>query len=50
MRVLMINSVCGTGSTGKIVVGLLRTVREAGEDGRIFYGVGKAEDANSDPS
>lgn len=48
MRVLMINSVCGTGSTGKIVVGLLRTVQEAGEDGRIFYGVGKAEDANSE--
>ncbi len=42
MRVAFINAVCGTGSTGKIVTGLLQSVRAAGGDGRIFFGVGEA--------
>ena len=47
MRVAFINSVCGTGSTGKIVTGLLRSVRSTGGDGRIFFGVGEAHDVAS---
>ena len=42
MRVLWINSVCGAGSTGKIVVGLYNTACRAGHEGKIFYGVGEA--------
>ena len=48
MRVLFINSVCGTGSTGKIVVGLLHSLRASGEDGRIFFGVGEAKGVSTE--
>lgn len=42
MKVLFINSVCGQGSTGRIVVGLLNMLRQNGDDGKIFFGVGEA--------
>ncbi len=44
MRAAFVNAVCGSGSTGKIVTGLLRSLRGAGDDGRVFFGIGKAQD------
>lgn len=37
MRVAIINSVCGIGSTGKICVGLSKMLKENGITNRIFY-------------
>ena len=42
MKVLQINSVCGVGSTGRIVYDLSREMTSAGIDNRIFYGVGQS--------
>lgn len=42
MKVLFINSVCGQGSTGRIVAGLLTQLRQNGDDGKIVFGVGEA--------
>lgn len=42
MRILWVNSVCGTGSTGKIVAALFRAVQTNGGEGRVLYGVGTA--------
>lgn len=42
MKVMLINAVCGTGSTGKIVTDLHHVLREAGEQACIAYGVGNA--------
>ena len=40
MKVLLINSVCGTGSTGRIVTDLHDVIIESGNDARIAFGVG----------
>lgn len=38
MKVLLINTVCGSGSVGKITADIYHTLKEAGEDGIILYG------------
>lgn len=43
MKILMINSVCGTGSTGRICTELADTLREEGHSVFIVYGRGRAE-------
>lgn len=48
MKVLQINSVCGYGSTGNIVVDLYRALKEQGHECCVAYGRGKApEDVQS---
>ena len=42
MKVLQINSVCGYGSTGRIVTDLYKTLNENGHDCVIAYGRGTA--------
>lgn len=42
MKVLQINSVCGYGSTGKIVVDLYNILKEDGQECKISYGRGNA--------
>lgn len=44
-RVLLVNSVCGTGSTGRIVAGIAKQYREKGDTVRIAYGRGDVPDA-----
>ena len=43
MKVLLINSVCGVGSTGKICVDLAKCLKESGHDCVIAYGRGEAK-------
>lgn len=43
MKVVQINSVCGSGSTGKIAVDISRSLNEKGIENYILYGVGKSE-------
>ena len=43
MKVYLINTVCGVGSTGKITAALLHLLKEKGHEGRIAYGVGEAK-------
>lgn len=43
MKVYLINTVCGVGSTGKIATALLGLLKEQGNTGRIAYGVGQAK-------
>ena len=38
MRVLMINSVCGIRSTGRICTGLARELEEGGHEVKIAFG------------
>lgn len=45
MKVYLINTVCGVGSTGKIATALLGLLKEQGHAGRIAYGVGEAKSA-----
>ncbi len=45
LRILQINSVCGTGSTGRITTDLYRTLKEQGHECLIAYGRGKAPGA-----
>lgn len=42
MKVLLINTVCGSGSVGKITADIYHTLKETGEDGIILYGRGEA--------
>ena len=42
MKVLYINAVCGTGSTGRIVTDLASLLRSRGDTARVCYGVGQA--------
>lgn len=42
MKVLFINAVCGTGSTGRIVTGLAAQLRSQGDSARVCFGVGQA--------
>lgn len=41
MKVLQVNSVCGRGSTGRIVVGLHDALRARGDECRVAYGRGQ---------
>ena len=43
MKVYLINTVCGVGSTGKIAAALLQLLKKNGHEGRIAYGVGEAK-------
>lgn len=47
MKVVQINSVCGLGSTGKIVCGIYEVSRKMGIDSYILYGVGNSDFENS---
>ena len=40
MKILLINSVCGVGSTGKICVDLAKLIVSKGDDCVIAYGRG----------
>lgn len=42
MKVALINSVCGTGSTGKICVGIGKSLEKNNIDHKIFYACGKS--------
>ena len=42
MKIVQINTVCGTGSTGKITVDLYHLAEQAGHDARIAYGRGSS--------
>ncbi len=42
MRILQINSLCGTGSTGKIAVDLYNVLKDNGHECKIAYGRGEA--------
>lgn len=44
MKVLMINSVCGIGSTGRICTDIANLLLKAGHECKIVYGRGKAPD------
>ena len=39
MKVLQVNTVCGRGSTGRIVTDLLFCLKENGHSGKIAYGL-----------
>ncbi|MEL7588471.1 MAG: glycosyltransferase [Prolixibacteraceae bacterium] len=43
MKVLQINSVCGTGSTGRIAVDISKVLFEHGIDNKIFFGIASGE-------
>jgi putative colanic acid biosynthesis glycosyltransferase len=47
MNVLQINSVCGVGSTGRIVTDIADTLRKNGHDSYVAYGYGKSNEPNS---
>ncbi|MBO5889414.1 MAG: glycosyl transferase, partial [Clostridia bacterium] len=42
MKILMINSVCGVGSTGRICTDLCDTLEKNGHEVKIAYGRGEA--------
>lgn len=42
MRILLINSVCGTGSTGKIIADIVDLLKKSGHEAKVLYGVGEA--------
>lgn len=42
MKIWMINSVCGVGSTGRLCAQLAESLRAAGHDSRVAYGRGRA--------
>ena len=44
MKVLMINSVCGIGSTGRICTDIAKILIDAGHECKVIYGRGKAPD------
>ena len=48
MKILQINTVCGTGSTGKIAVDIHKLAKSKGYESKIAYGRGEAKDI--DPS
>lgn len=45
MKVLLINTVCGSGSVGKITADIYHTLKAQGEDGIILYGRNEAPDS-----
>lgn len=42
MKILLINSMCGSGSTGRIVVDLYNKIKEQGDTAKVAYGIGRA--------
>ena len=42
MKVLFINAVCGTGSTGNMIAGLISRLRQNDDEGLVAFGVGTA--------
>ena len=48
MRVAIINSVCGTGSTGKICVDISRMLQKNGHTCKVFYGRGNYKNNDID--
>ena len=44
MKVFQVNSVCGTGSTGRIVCDIKQMLKNSGNDCRIAYGRGFFDD------
>lgn len=47
MKVLQINSVCGIGSTGRIVVEIHKLLKERGHESYVAYGREYARDCDS---
>lgn len=47
MRIFLVNSVCGTGSTGRIVTDIANILIEEGDEIKIAYGIGKASGIES---
>ncbi len=47
MKILQINTVCGTGSTGRIAVDIQNILKKNGHEGYIAYGRGKANCENN---
>lgn len=47
MKVILINSRCGTGSTGRICVGIANVLQSSGHQAYIAYGLGKSTYKNS---
>lgn len=47
MNILQINSVCGTGSTGRIAAELYAYLKDKGDTGAVAYGRGEAKDCDS---
>ena len=43
MKILLINSICGSGSTGRIVADLWKALKEEGHEAKVAYGFGKAK-------
>lgn len=48
MRVFYVNSVCGTGSTGRIVTDLCEVLQNEGHDVFVAYGIGQASRIEAD--
>ena len=44
MKVVQINCLFGTGSTGKIVAALYEYSKDQGDDAYVIYGMGKKQD------
>ena len=42
MKILIINSVCGNGSTGRIATDTYHVLKNAGHDCKIAFGIGEA--------
>ena len=40
-EVLLINAVCGTGSTGHIVADIWKALKDQGHEAKVAYGVGQ---------
>ena len=47
MKILQINSVCGVGSTGRIVTDIADILRKNGHESYIAYGYGESKEPNS---
>lgn len=47
MKIVQINSVCGFGSTGTIMVNISRQLNERGIENYMFYGVGQSKVKNA---
>lgn len=48
MKVLFVNTVCGQGSTGNIVTGLVRILNADGHRGKVAFGFGEAKKVKTD--
>ena len=48
MKVLQINTVCGSGSVGRITVDIVHALEEAGDEGLIAFGRRQAPEGVED--